>query len=169
MVFNQTQNSKVKLNLQDELKLNPLVDVIPSSVVPSIQPVFVTNLNYSTSGGSAGTATSAGAATAFTASATQDTYLTHLTFSISKDATCDAATGTLSAAITVNGATISLLGISHQTLTALQETVTIAFCNPIKVDKGTSVRATNVTFTAGACRINVSCTVMVKDSGLTTA
>lgn len=165
MANNDCQNRQLITGLIDDLKMNPITDAIPKVVVPSIAPVYVSNLYYSTSGGSAGNSTSAGAATAFTASASQDTYLTSVTLSLVKDATCDAATGSVSANITVNGSSVSVVSISHLTLNALDQTVVLSLPYPIKMDRSTTVRATNPTFTAGACRTVISCTVMVKDSG----
>lgn len=165
MAMNDCQNRQLITNIVDDLKMNPIKDSVPKTVVPTIQPTFMTNLNYSTSGGAASTNTSAGAATAFTASATQDTYLTAIGISVAKDATCDAATGTISANITVNGSTISVVSIAAQTLTAMDQTITIPLQFPIKIDRSSAVRTTNFTFTAGACRTAITCLVMVKDSG----
>lgn len=156
MANQHTENQTIINNITDELRLNPIHDIIPRKVMPSISPVFEVNPKLANVAGSANSATSAGAATALTTSSSLDTYITGVCLSISKDATCDAASGTLGANVTINGATISLVTLQHQTLTAIQDAIALSLPFPLKVDRNSTIRTTNLTFTAGACRVGIT-------------
>lgn len=85
-----------------------------------------------------------------TPSSSRDTYLTGITLSIAKDASCDIATGAVRVIGTIGGVSVSLLGISCITLTAQNSTVTVQFTEPVKVDRSALI-SYNTTFTAGVC------------------
>jgi hypothetical protein len=152
MVFNQTQSIVVKNNLIDELRLNPVVDTIPSVVNPTIQPVFevkkkftnlVRHLNKTTTG----------ASTILTTSSTQDTYITALVLCHTQDATCDGVLVQILA--TTEGSQRALMSLRFQTTTAnggLNQSVSFPF--PVKLDRNTAVQL-SLAFTAGTCASSV--------------
>jgi predicted extracellular nuclease len=165
--YNETQSRQIVNNIIDLLKLNPVTDKIPKTVIPTIQPVFEVSYRNCDLNGRATSATSAASLTAVTASSTKDTYLNSVFISMSKDATCDASSGVTDVNVTINGSTVQILTLAHQTTTALQDTVSINFPVPVKIDRGTTVRATMPTFTAGACRVAIGATCFTLDANST--
>jgi len=89
-----------------------------------------------------------GAFTIYTTPATQDFYLTGLSFSLTKNAACDSATGYIGIFATIGGATQYLASISTITLTAQDKQVSVEFAHPIKIDRSSTLRLGGV-FTAG--------------------
>ena len=152
MVFNQTQNTVIKNNLIDELKLNPSVDNIPNVVNPTIQPVFEVKKKFVNFSSTNSTASLATAVTVHTASSTLDTYVTSLIFSLAKDATNDTANVAASIQATIAGTASTIAAISTVTLTETNQIVQISFNPPLKLDRGTTVRFTSPTFAAGTLR-----------------
>jgi hypothetical protein len=95
------------------------------------------------------TQTTTGAMTVYTASADRDTYITGASISFVKGATCDIASGAIALGITQLSLARTLISISVLTLTAERDKVFIAFQNPVKIDRGTTITLSG-TFTAGA-------------------
>ncbi len=97
-----------------------------------------------------------GLITGYTTPANKDFYLTGLSFSIAKDAACDATSGNISVTGVIDGQVVAIATISGITLTALQDTITMQFPFPLKLDRNTAITQT-YNFTAGVCRrvINV--------------
>lgn len=150
MVFNQTQNTSIKNNLIDELKLNPVVDNIPSVVNPTIQPVFEVKKKISSVLGNTAKSTT-GSTTLHTTSSTLDTYVTGLTFGLTINATNDIATGRVSITGVINGTTVHIASIPVLTLTAQNTVYSMSFPIPLKLDRNSAVTlGANWTFSAGA-------------------
>ena len=148
MGFNDQQNKRISNWIIDELRLNPVSDAIPKQVVPSIQPVFEVNRNVANFQATITKATT-GTGSIATTSSTVDTYITQVTYSITKDATCDQATGTLAVNGVIGGTTTPLIRLSVLTLTAQDKTASASFDPPVKLDRNSLISA-NLSFTAGA-------------------
>lgn len=93
---------------------------------------------------------SASASTIYTAPTDRDFYLTGYSFSIIKDAACDTATGTIAIQCVVNGATKSVAVLRHLVTTAQNQSYCDDLSIPIKVDRGSIISISGVTYTAGA-------------------
>jgi len=155
--YNDTQNKVIVNNIIDELKLNPITDIVPKSVIPTIQPVFEVKKKLSTVLGATARTTN-GTSTVFTSSSTLDTYITGATYSLIKDVTCDMASGRQGLTATIGGvATTHFIDISALTLTAQNSVISLNFSIPLKIDRNSAVSMASV-FTAGACV--VSCNVI---------
>lgn len=96
-----------------------------------------------------GSRATTGTATAFTTPTDKDFYIAMAELALIKDATNDAATGTMTLSATIEGVSSKILVIPLLTLTAQSETVVGTFTPPLKVDRGTSV-TTSLTFSVGA-------------------
>ena len=95
-------------------------------------------------------ATSTGSATIFTAASDKDTYLTGVLFSYTKDATCDMSSASdPGVTATIDGVATNIIRLGTLTLTAQSEAVYISFPIPLKIDRGTAVQLTSVSYTAG--------------------
>jgi len=150
MVLNQLSNKSIKQDLIDEARLNIAYDNIPSTVLPTIQPTISVEKKYVDI---VRTRTTAGSETGYALYTTPTDkffYLTNAQLSISKDAACDAATGACFIYGFVSGAIRNLIQVSTITLTAMQDTVSVTFSPPVKLDRNTAITATWAgTHTAG--------------------
>jgi len=151
MANQQTENQTIINNIVDELRLNPVNDIIPKKVMPTISPVFEVNakrcdvvrgINRTTTGGS----------TIFTTPTDKDFYLVGCQFGLIKDATCDMASGTVAGISAVLEAqTRNIIQTPTITLTAQEVTQGLSFPVPIKIDRGTTILIISNAFTAGVC------------------
>jgi len=89
-----------------------------------------------------------GTANVYTTPADSDFYLSSLVFSITKDATCDLATGASSVTATIDGVARALASLTCITLTAQDKAIAIAFELPIKIDRNTIINIPGA-YTAG--------------------
>lgn len=83
----------------------------------------------------------------------EDFYLCSASLDVSKDATCDMATGGLGQiSVIVDGATLNVAKLSGITTTAQNKTIVQTFSPPIKLDPGTAITgARGGAFTVGVC------------------
>lgn len=146
-------NTDLTKELKDGGKLQQLRDVIPSQLADKVVPVMEVNpkllrrSNIVRSGGSI----TAGSATIYTTPGDKDFYLTACSASFIKDAANDNATGRFNAIVaTVEGIAQNLISFAVLTLTAQQQTVTISFPTPIKIDKNTAISIASTTIGAGS-------------------
>lgn len=166
MGFNDNQNRIITNNIVDELKLNPITDQVPKYVNPSIQPVFVANRKNATILG-ATARTTTGTSTLLTTSSVLDTYITGVNVSYTKDVACDVASGRLGITGVILGATTHLLSVAVLTLTAQNDTTSIEFNPPIKVDRNSAI-ALGITFTAGTACIAGNVSGYTEETGVIT-
>lgn len=82
-------------------------------------------------------------ATVYTIPATQDFYLVACSLSLIKDATATSVLTTLRG--TIEGVVTNILAIPGITLTAQQDSMTLSFPYPLKIDRGTSITITHST------------------------
>lgn len=158
----QIYNTDLIKELKDGAKAQQLRDTLPSQLAEKVVPVMEVNpkllrtinvVNTSTSG------TSAATVTVISADPNNDFYLTSINIGIIKDATCDAASGALTANIqTLNGATVSFASIPLLTLTAQSENLVLSLPIPLKIDKNSTIKCTVPTFTVGNCRVVMGAT-----------
>lgn len=159
------QKTETIQQLREAARLS-ISEGFPQELAQQIVPVIEVNpklLDFPNNFGAAATGTSNAGVTALTTSSVKETYITSLTFHLLKDATCDAATGSLTVNATANGATINLANIQHITLTAADRFLTLSYPVPIRVDKGSTIRSTNLTFTVGVCRVALTVQVIERD------
>jgi len=135
MALNQNQNRDIAENLIKTLRLNPLHDNIPSTVVPSIQPMIevdkpIQNILLSTVANE----------TMLTTSTTRDTYLTAIYISYFTLAGTGGTTTVLT--LTPNGQTakaITLAGGSSATSDTAGNTVIPFAGKGLLLGRGTTV------------------------------
>lgn len=143
------QNARIKNYFIDILKLNPLQDVIPDYVKGDVQPVVEIDkpiLNVSRSNSTAATTS----ATIYTTPTDRDFYLTNVSLSYIKNATCDLATGSYTLTCFIDGQNVQLIRIPILTLTLQEGTINIDFDKPMKIDRNTVIGLAGASFTAGA-------------------
>lgn len=142
-------NSEVITGIQRAAKIQSGSDSIPrvlaSQVIPSIEvnPILTKEAFIKV-----GYDSTSGSITLYTTPTNQDVYVTAAYLSIIKNAACDVATGPCSLSVVINGATVQLLRLPLITLTAQEQSISISFPHPIKIDRGTSVSVAG-SFTAG--------------------
>lgn len=122
-------------------------DKVPSESLDKIQLTYSLNPEYANVAIGLNQSTT-GTFTLYTTSTTKDFYLSSLIFSMTKDATCDVATGTLNISSTINGIARTLGAHTVITLTAQSEKLAITFAKPIKLDRGVTITVPG-TFTLG--------------------
>jgi len=129
------------------LSLDPAIDKTPKDLADKILPVFLVNdAIYYTEHDQIlrdATASNTTSATIYSTDPNKDFYLTFLTLSVVKDATSTSTESTITGVI--NGATRELAHIDGITLTVQNQTVTLSFPTPIRLDRGTNVSVTNST------------------------
>lgn len=134
------QSKEVIDKVSDELKIQPAMK-IPREIMDKIQLVY--NVNPTNSGNiiKAVTKITSGAVGFFTTPTTRDFFLTSAFLQNQSDV---AATNTLgSLTVVVGGITIPILEFSKITLTIFNDSLTLSFPNPIKIDRGTAVVLNN--------------------------
>ena len=146
----QIQNPEATQTIRDEAKLT-LAEGFPDNLLKDCQAVMdmtpsfhktditLAHLNRVTSG----------AQTIFTSSSTRETYVTAVTASLAKDATCDVGIGAVTVTTTVNGLARVLASIAVVTTTLQTANVHIIFKNPIKIDKNVTIAFGTSTYTLG--------------------
>jgi len=147
MVFNATANRQIDDNIKTDLILKEGYDIVPKSVNTFIQPVYEV-YNRSCNVSRVISAVTTGTVTLFTAIGDRDVFVTALSLSIIKDATCNIATGTIELNTTVRGVATALLAIAVISVTAQSERITISFPTPVMIDRNTAITLTG-TYTLG--------------------
>jgi len=143
-------NTQVQNEIRDALKLQLGVDKTPN-VVPVIEVNPKIIKNGLTTSGQVLNATSHNS---FTSSTQKDTYVTAVSLSYTKDATNTATYIYLQCIL--NGEGKRLINLAVLASTAQQDSLSISFPHPIKIDRGTivSIGTDNATAT-----IRMACTV----------
>jgi len=149
MVINR--NSSTAEEIRDVLKLQQNVDGIISNVAGQIIPVVDVNPKHSrlTTFCIVSQKTTSGTSEIMTTDPKKQFYLTGITYSITKNAACDLASGyTLILAYIMNQQ-VAIASLSTLTLTAQDKNMSISFNNPIPIDKNTAISFNTNTFAAG--------------------
>lgn len=100
--------------------------------------------------------TTSGGLTVYTTPADKDFYLTHISYGLIKDATCDLASGESSVTGTIEGASQKLINIPVLTLTAQNTFISTDFAMPIKLDRNTAISTSSTAYTAGSKVVSVA-------------
>ena len=145
-------NTDTKKEMNDAMRGNAVSNIAPTKINDSVQPVININpkdyrrcnIVRGQTLGTSGTTTAI-----YTTPSDKDFYLCNYSLSIIKDATCDIASGAITASITVDGASRIIAGIAVLTTTAQNSVITVSFNSPIRLDRNTSVSLTG-TFTVGS-------------------
>lgn len=146
-------NTELSKELKEGAKLQQTRDIIPNQLADKVVPVMEVNpklLRRINIVRNVSSAVTAGMTAYTTPTGAQDFYLTGFQFSLTKDAACDAATGTLTITATIDGASRVLGNYSHITLTADSVIIDREFTIPVKIDRGSTI-ANSITFAAGVC------------------
>lgn len=148
----QINNSDLTNALVQGAKISSARDKIPDQLGQTVVPILdVTPRKHRVLDiCQTATRTTSGSTNLFTSSTSYDTFLVSCSLAMIKDATCDDASGA-AATITavVNAVTVSLLNIPGITLTACNESISISFPFPLKIDRGTSVSIGGGGYTVG--------------------
>lgn len=98
-----------------------------------------------------------GSGTVYATPTDKDFYLIGCSLSVQRDAACDAPSSDgARVGIVIDSVTQGLIPISCATLTAFSAEQNITFPFPIKIDRGTNITITGMTFTVGTCVRSVS-------------
>jgi len=128
--YNDTQNKAVVNNIIDELKLNPITDQIPRSVIPTIQPTFDVKKKFCNIVRS--TTNTGSTATVYTTPSDKDFYLVSAGLSFTK---ANDAVGVdwVIRGFPENDAIRNFVSITSTTLTVDTENAFTQFNPPIKL------------------------------------
>lgn len=130
-----------------DLRLDPAIDNIPKETGDRIvltHDVQIPILEYIHR---QGTRTTTGSSTLFTTPSDRDFYLDTVVLSLSSNATADNLGGGIS--VTILGTSREILRIEKLTTTLINETITLSFPEPLKIDSGTNITFGSV-FSVGA-------------------
>lgn len=145
------QNNDAINIIKDQAKL-AYADGWPSTLAPVVQPIIDMTPDFHRAGLSATASSGAsGSVTVYTGVAGKKFFITGFLFSISKDATCDIASGNPTISYTQGGIAKTLCGIAVITLTAERDSIHAQLAVPIPIDTGTSISMSG-TFTVGVLR-----------------
>ncbi len=150
----------------NDLALSQTGEKIPSETLEKVQLTYSLNSQFSSFiTSSLATTTGSVSINLPSVSTGSETYITSVTCSFAKDATCDVATGALNATLIPadSGITSNVLRQAVLTLTADSQTSVIEFPYPLKV-KNASPLAYTGTFSAGAMSRTISATGFVTSS-----
>lgn len=144
----QITNSALMQELRTAAGIQPASDSIPSQISPQVVATCESNPRFTSPSlfCIANTATSSTAQTVYTTPANADFYLVSCQLSMIKDA---GATSTLTALnLYVGGVAQNLIGIPGITGTAQNQSVSMSFPRPLKIDRNTIIQITNSTANA---------------------
>jgi len=135
-------NSQLSKELIDGAKIQTSFDKIPTQLADKVVPVMEVNPKLLKITGVVKNASISNATggTIYTLPTDKDFYLTDCALSVIKDATSTSVGSDLTAVM--DGQTIYLLSVPGITLTAQNQTVTLSLKNPLKLDRGSLIRAT---------------------------
>jgi len=149
----QINRSDVIQKAVNDLNLQPGTDKIPTETLDKVQLTYGLNRQFSSFVLRAGQTTSGTlTCTAPTLGTGQEIYITQIGASITKDATCDMASGNMNVTLTPDGSGVSvnIPVITMLTTTAQDQAVVIPLPYPLKIKPNTNITQAN-TFTAGTC------------------
>lgn len=139
MAFNDCQNRELVAYAQDKLGLNPITDVLPRAVIPTIQPTFEMNRNVISV-----VRTSAAAETIYTVPSDRDFFLTNVNINIAINALTAIATNDLDCTLEDGTAiTFSAVASASPSGSLTNDTFTIAFPHAgVKLKRGSTIVST---------------------------
>jgi hypothetical protein len=164
MRINNSELSQELINGSGITGLNSIPNDLGKTIVPvmEVNPRLLRKINIVKAQSRA--TTSASPITLYTTPARKDFYLVGVTYTITKDAACDAATTIYGFKCYVGSLQVQLYGKYHITLTAEQESIYLVFPIPIKCDRATAISLDAISYTAGICCRNL-CIMGFVDEG----
>lgn len=139
----KNNNSNLTKEIIDVGKIQSSTDFTPSEFAEKILYVCDVNPKHSRITNivrNSAPATS-GTVTVYTtpSGAGQEFYLTSIQLGMTKDATCDAAIGSVQVTATIGGISRGLIGIPILTTTAQSHVISITYKDPIKIDSNVAI------------------------------
>ena len=139
------KNNEIREAIKRLLNLEMYTDKVPAEIEDRLQLVLdvspfknkISNINVS------GAATNSTSTTLLTTATDKDTYVTAVSLSIIKDVTATSVFSGIN--VVINGAVIYLTRIPGITLTVQQDSMSVSFPYPIKLDRGTGITLANST------------------------
>lgn len=148
----------------NDLGLSTSHDNIPTETLDKVQCTYDLNTHFSNF--FLGTqSTTTGTLSILVADPKRDFYITNISASYVKDATCDSATGQYTIGVTNNGLAKNFLQFPIITLTAQSSRIDLALSYPLKCDRNTNITFGGA-FTVGVLVRNISVIGFYKDSSL---
>jgi len=95
--------------------------------------------------------TSTGDLVLATTSTARDTFISGAQLGIIKDATNDGASNYVRITVVIDGITTDIIALPTLTLTAQNSFLSVNFREPIKIDRGSAITCTWVSYAAGLC------------------
>lgn len=141
-------NSDTIRRILDDAGIQTSIDDVPKELASKVVPVLISN-PISETVIKSGSSSTTGGFTIYTTPSNKDFYLTSIQFHVIKDVVCNMATGSVTVLGVKEGRTaeaLSRLGVI--TLTAQDDVVAVAFPNPIKLDRDSTISST-VSYAAG--------------------
>lgn len=145
-------NSDLSKEISDGAKIQTSKDQIPTQLAEKVVPVMEVNPKFFRKINLVRSvlATASGASNVIYATpADKDFFITNLCLSFFKDAACDAATGRIAITVSTDGLASNPLNVAITTLNLQEQTVSINFPIPLKVDRGSNIFTAQPTFAAG--------------------
>jgi len=142
----------------NDLALSSADDKIPTETLDKVQIVFGLNRQFSNFIIGGGQSTTGTITTAFpTVSTGAEIYITAISASLAKDATCDAATSDISVSVVPDSSNVAtgILKFADLITTADAQTATLSLPYPLRIKVGSSATM-NGSFSLGAMRRNFS-------------
>jgi len=138
-------NSDLTSEIIKAIKAATARDSMPYQIAEKVVPVIEVNPSQNRVANivRVNVAVNATTATIYTTPTTKDFYLTGASLSLIKDATATSTRSYIS--IVIDGLNTGILDITGITLTPQNQTITISFPTPIKIDRGTNINIVNTT------------------------
>jgi hypothetical protein len=145
-----TKNNEILKIINQVTNLDPHDKRLPTKLRKDIQAVIPLGFSGKYCDivkAASGTVT--GALTVYTTPKDRDFYLTGITSAFIKDATNDAATGFFNINIIVSGVTVAFFSFPILALTAQNQSNSLNFPFPIKIDRNSAINTSTNTWTVG--------------------
>lgn len=151
-IYNSDLTNELVKGAKIQVNRDNVPNRLADSVVPTLEvnPDLLRKSNFIKS-----VARSTTGILTLTSEASKDTYITGAWLSLVKNVLNDTASALYSITIIQDGLGKPIVGINALTLTASDQTVTITFANPIKIDRGTSATTNTLTVGAGAALLSM--------------
>ena len=153
------KNNDIRNSIKQKLYLDGYSDKVPSEIDDKVQLTVDVSPQSNPDGSHQiyynATGTNTLSTTIFTSSTTQDTCITGMAMSMTKDVTGVSAVGTVTGYLFNVSSPITILAIQSKTLTVSSGQQSVEFNPPIKLQKGQPVTI-GMTSATGLCSINAS-------------
>jgi hypothetical protein len=145
--------SKVTEKIISVLGLQPAVDVIPQNLSRTIQPIIDVNPSPRIDLVKSQSKSTTGSVVVYTTPSDKDFYLTNAALNCQADAACDNTEYVLEC-YTETGEKVNVIRFNKLTTTAYSNSQALTLKHPIKIKRGTEIKAVSV-FSAGNSNLGV--------------